>query len=139
VPDLKQRLIDLPEKGQWGLMIYVVFIAFLYLPLYERGASPLEWSLTTAAVAVFVGLYISVFRLKGTQLFWVVGCDVLLGIAFAPFNAAASIFFVYAASFVPFALQGRPRQAAGVIALRLPRQHARERVAGVRVRSVTTA
>ena len=36
---------------------------------------------------------------------------------FVPFNSTASLFFVYAASFVPFAFRGRPLHASVTIVL----------------------
>lgn len=107
----------LPRGRQWGLLLFAIFVGDLFLEPYRRGASSLEWLLTIAGVALFLVLFMAVFVLRDRQLLWIVAADVALGMAFAPFNTAASILFVYAASFIPFALRGRPLQSCVAIGL----------------------
>ena len=114
---MTQRRFSGTPKTHWGLLLFAVFIVYLFVEPLRRGASSLEWTLTALGVAAFLGLFVVVFVLRGRQLLWIVAGDVLLGALFAPFNSAASILFVYAASFVPFALRGNPWQACAVIAL----------------------
>lgn len=113
----RRRFSWFAPKAHWGLLLFAVFIADLFVEPFRRGASTLEWTLTGLGVALFLALFCAAFILRGRQLLWIVAAVVVLGVGFAPFNAAASILFVYAASFVPFALRGRPRHAAAAIAV----------------------
>lgn len=107
----------LPHGRQWGLLLFVIFIGDLFVEPYRRGASSLEWVLTVIGVTIFVCLFVTVVVLRDRQLLWIVAADVVLGVMFVPFNSAASLFFVYAASFVPFAFRGRPLHAGVTIVL----------------------
>ncbi len=87
---------------------YLIF--FLMTPVF--GAS--SWSLTLAGVAVFLPIYFWTFRLHGWRVLWGIAGIVLIGVVYAPINAGASTFFVYAGAFAPHV--GSPRRAWGVLA-----------------------
>lgn len=111
----RERFRWLPQRRHWGLLLFAIFIGDLFLEPYERAAGALEWTLTALGVSVFLGLFVAVFVLRGHRLLWIVAGDILLGVLFAPFNTAAAILFIYAASFVPFALRGKPWRACAAI------------------------
>jgi two-component system sensor histidine kinase DesK len=111
----RQPFSWLPLKGYWGLLLFAVFGGALFVEPYRRGAGALEWTLTTLGVALFLGLFFLVFVQRGRRLLWIAAGNTVLGMLFAPFNSGASILFVYAASFVPFALRGRPWHACAAI------------------------
>src|SRR5580704_7691311 len=111
----RQPFSWLPQRRYWGLLLFAVFSGDLFVEPYRRGAGAIEWALTTLGVALFLGLFFLAFVLRGRRLLWIAAGDTLLGMLFAPFNAAASILFVYAASFVPFSLRGKPWQACAAI------------------------
>ena len=80
----------LPQRRQWGLLLFAVFIGDLFVEPYRHGAGALEWTLTMLGTAVFLGLFSLAFVLRSRQLLWIVAVDTVLGILFAPFNAAAA-------------------------------------------------
>ena len=40
----------LPERKHWGLLLFAVFIGYLFVEPYQRGAGALEWTLTGLGV-----------------------------------------------------------------------------------------
>jgi len=88
-----------PEIG-WTPYVWLVYLSFfLSYPLVGK-ASALEWGVTLAAVAVFLVLYFRAFWMRGPRVLWFVGGIALLGMLFAPVNAGASCFIIYAAAFL---------------------------------------
>ena len=90
----------LPKDQDWtsyGHLIYLVYYAIVPFlvaaPLWYRG-------LTVAATAAGLALYFGGFWIRSRQVLWIVGGFVALGLGLMPSNAAASVFFVYGASFV---------------------------------------
>ncbi len=92
----------LPPKLDQGWLPYgwlVYLLIFLLYP-FEGHASALEWTLTIAAVAVFLPLYFWGYWLCGQRVLIPIAGMTLIGCVYAPWNAGASVFFVYAACFV---------------------------------------
>ncbi len=107
------------DKLNWWSLIFSVFVVFIFLDPYQRHAGWLEWTLTSLGVLVFLGLYaagISSLARKKRSL-WLLAGVTLLGVVFAPFNAGSFLYFIYAASFVPFVVEGNLRRTAVGIAL----------------------
>jgi two-component system, NarL family, sensor histidine kinase DesK len=104
------------EKSKWWQLIWSVFVGFLFLAPIQRHASRLEWGMTVLGVLVFLALYVVAiaFWSNRTSLAAIAGIT-LLGVAFAPTNPGACLFFIYAASFVPFALGGKAGASALLI------------------------
>ncbi len=120
-------LPDDPEIG-WTPYAWLIYLtSFLAWPAM-RSASAVEWTLTAAGLAAFLGLYFWGYWLKGRQILWAAGGILLLGILYSPFNPGAASFFVYAAAFL--ADSGSPRLAwrllgglLAVLALEIPLAH----------------
>jgi two-component system sensor histidine kinase DesK len=94
----------LPKGQDWtpyAYLIYLLFFAsaplFYPMPAWQSGA-------TAAATLVFLPLYFWAYWLRGAKVLWVIGAFVLTGSLFAHINPGASVFFVYAASFLGKAL-----------------------------------
>ncbi|MBZ5597278.1 MAG: sensor histidine kinase [Acidobacteriia bacterium] len=98
------------RKGDFGWtpfiwLFYLVF--FFFHPIYDHVGWK-EWTATSVAAVVFVALYFAVFFTN--QRYWKflsIAAIVLLGMGFAPFNQGASVFFIYAASFLAFVTEAR--------------------------------
>ena len=125
-----ERMRLLPDDLEIGWTPYAWLIyltSFLAWPAM-RSASALEWALTAAGLAAFLGLYFWGYWLKGRRILWAAGGILLLGILYSPFNPGAASFFVYAAAFL--ADSGSPRLAwrlliglLAVLALEIPLAH----------------
>ena len=106
------------KVGLWPL-VFTVFIGFVFLDPLERHASPLEWTLLILGVAAFIGLYTVALlysERREVALAAIAGVS-LLGFAFAPFNAGAALFIIFATSFAPYAVRGEIRPSVAVIGL----------------------
>jgi two-component system, NarL family, sensor histidine kinase DesK len=104
VPPAAPRRL-LPEDPQlgWTRWLWLIYaLPFLLEPAIRlrHGVLPAwEGTATLLALALFVASYVYGFWARGGRLLGVVGVQVLLGVAFAPVNTGAAVFFVYAGSF----------------------------------------
>src|SRR5258708_5938725 len=90
------------DRGDFFWLAYLVF--FFIDPLLRR--SLVFWLECLGVAAVFVALYVGVFRLRRLELR--VACIVgtyLLGALTFPINGGAVAFFIYAAALLPFVVQ----------------------------------
>src|SRR3974390_700800 len=100
---------------RWLPIVWLAYLFFFFLhPVYDH-VGTLEWIATFAGVAVFLGLYFGFFRLSCPWNRWCLVGMLLLGLGYSPWNEGAVGFFIYAAAFLPFALdtewQGPARRA----------------------------
>ena len=105
------------DKGAgWAPFIWLVYLSFFFLqPIFDH-AGRKEWLLTVLGAAIFLGLYFGLFWLKHPRSLLHIAGMVVLGLVFAPMNSGASTFFIFAAAFVPFAVQTE-RAALGLMAV----------------------
>ena len=118
---MKSKRETAPEKKQvvlWPL-IFTLFIGFVFLDPYQRHASRLEWALIILGVVVFLGLYCIalVYWYKKAVALAAIAGVALLGFVFAPFNAGAALFIIFATSFVPYAVGGEVKPTVAIIAI----------------------
>jgi two-component system, NarL family, sensor histidine kinase DesK len=100
------RLLPDDKDIGWLPYGYLFYLSlFLAYPLATH-ARPLDWALTGAGVAVFLPLYFSSYWACGLKKLWPVAGMTALGVAFAPLNPGAAVFFVYAAAAGAFAGAG---------------------------------
>ncbi len=88
----------LPKDQDWtpfGYLIYLAYFAivpFLFpTPGWYRG-------LTVAATLAALAMYFGGYWIRDRRILWIVGGFLALGVGLLPTNAAASVFFVYAAA-----------------------------------------
>src|SRR6056297_2041272 len=110
---LHRRLVP-AESGQgWVVYLWLIYLAFFFVEWLFRPVSLLEISLAAATIAAFLVLYFSAWRRKGASALAHIAAITALGAAWTPFNAGASVLFIYAASFA-FRV-GPPRRALVVV------------------------
>jgi two-component system sensor histidine kinase DesK len=116
---LRKEIPPENQKAIWFPLIFTFFMGFVFLDPLERHASRLEWALTIIGVAAFFALYVVAlaFWYRRRIALGAITGVALLGFVFAPFNAGAALFIIYATSFVPFAVGGDIGLTAGVIGL----------------------
>jgi two-component system sensor histidine kinase DesK len=96
------RILPDDKDIGWLPYAYLVYLSlFLTTPLATH-AGTASWIWTAVGVGAFLPLYFRSYWLEGSKLLWTVAGLAALGAAFAPFNAGASVFFVYAAAAAAF-------------------------------------
>lgn len=98
------RLIPKNRDVGWAPYVWLCYLAFFFAhPVFDH-VSPKVWAFSVTGSLVFLCLYFSFFWLKAPKGLYCIAGMVMLGMLFAPFNGGAAAFFIYAASFVPFAV-----------------------------------
>ncbi len=92
----------------WWPLIFTVFIGLVFVGPFFRHASGREWALVTLGVVAFLFLYCLglVHWRKKRIVLWLLAGEAMLGFIYAPFNEGAALYIIYAATFVPFAVEG---------------------------------
>ena len=90
----------LPKEQDWTPYGYLIYLAYYAILPFFFATPPWERTLTVVATLAALALYFWGYWLKDRRILWVVGGFVAMGVAFIPSNLAASVFFVYAASFL---------------------------------------
>ena len=104
-----------PESEQgWTAYLWLVYLVFFSIEWWFRPVPPLEAALAALTLAVFLVLYFSAHRRSGRAALAHIAALGALGLAWAPLNAGASVFFIYAGAFA-FRV-GPPRISAWVVA-----------------------
>jgi len=92
----------LPPKHEQGWLPYgwlVYLLMFLLYPFLAH-SSTLVWTMTGVAVCAFLPLYFWAYWLTGKRILLPIGGILAIGVLSAPWNAGASVFFIYAACFI---------------------------------------
>lgn len=88
----------------WVPYIWLAYLTFFLWDPIVGPTSWQQWLATGAGVAAFLFFYFSFFRShRPWSLVYIAGV-VAIGMVFAAFNHGAACFFIYASSFVPFAV-----------------------------------
>lgn len=90
----------LPKEQDWTPYAWLIYLLYYALLPFFVPAPAWERALTVAATLAALVLYFTGYWLKGRSVLWVVAGFVALGVALIPSNPAASVFFVYGASFL---------------------------------------
>jgi two-component system sensor histidine kinase DesK len=111
-PPSRFRLLPRDEMQGWLPYVWLIYLPpFLYAP-YQTG-SAWQWAATVGGMAVFLGAYFRAYWVTGRGVLPLIGVQVALALAFAPWNPAAPTFLIYAASFA--ARVGPRRDAVRII------------------------
>lgn len=96
----------LPKDQDWTPYAYLIYLAYYLLVPFLVPHVPLWYkALSVAVTLAAVALYFAGYWIRGPRILWIVGAFVALGVALLPSNVAASVFFVYGASYLGKALE----------------------------------
>ena len=101
----------------WTPYVWLFYLSFFVLDPLQGRTSAAEWWATAAVVAAFLPLYFWGYWLRDRRALVPAGGILLLGVVAAPWNAGASVFFIYAVSYLGQAVP--PREARRWLALAL--------------------
>src|SRR5262249_46134429 len=105
---------DLTRVPGWVPYIWLAYLTFFLWDPIAGPTSWQRWAATGTGVAAFLFLYFSFFRShRPWSLVYIAGV-VAIGMIFAPFNHGAACFFIYASSFIPFAVCTELAAAIGI-------------------------
>ena len=99
------RLLPKNRDHGWAPYTWLVYYCFFLLNPILNHAGWKEWLATGLGTIAFLTLYFSFFWIKCPWNLLNIAGIVLLGVAFSPFNGGACTFFIFAASFIPFAVE----------------------------------
>lgn len=89
-----------PESGQgWTAYLWLVYLVFFFIEWFFRPVGPVELSLGLLTVGVFVVLYFSAYRRRGPGALLHIAAMVAMAGVWSPYNAGASVLFIYGAAF----------------------------------------
>jgi two-component system sensor histidine kinase DesK len=99
------RLLPDDRQHGWAPYTWLFYFCFFLLNPILNHAGWKEWVATGLGTVAFLALYFSFFWIKCPWNLLNIAGMALLGIGFSPFNAGACTFFVFAAAFIPFAVE----------------------------------
>jgi two-component system sensor histidine kinase DesK len=96
----------LPESRHgWAPYTWLFYFCFFLLNPILNHAGWKGWLATGLGTIAFLTIYFSFFWVKCPWNLLNLAALVLLGVGFSPFNEGACTFFVFAAAFIPFAVE----------------------------------
>jgi two-component system sensor histidine kinase DesK len=104
------------EHG-WAPFVWLAYSGFFFVQPVLAHVSRRQWLLDILGFVVFLFLYFGLFTLKKLSGILYVGGMVLLGLLYIPFNGGACTFFIFAAAFIPFAVQTQAAAIAGMLGI----------------------
>jgi two-component system sensor histidine kinase DesK len=110
------RLIPDNQDHGWAPYIWLVYFGFFFEDPILNHAGWKKWLATAVGTVIFLAIYFTFFRLKRPWQLVDLGIMLLVGLIYAPFHYGAATFFIFAASFAPFAVETEGA-AAGLLVL----------------------
>lgn len=99
------RLLPKNRDHGWAPYTWLLYYCFFLLNPILNHAGWKEWLATALGTVAFLSLYFSFFWIKCPWNLLNIAGMTLLGVGFSPINAGACTFFVFAAAFIPFAVE----------------------------------
>jgi two-component system sensor histidine kinase DesK len=98
----------LPKGQDWTPYAYLVYLAYFAVTPFVVRAPWWYDALTVLALVAALALYFTGYWICDRRILWICGGFLALGVALLPSNPAASVFFVYSASFLGKGLEPGP-------------------------------
>jgi two-component system sensor histidine kinase DesK len=89
----------------WVGYFWLVYFGFFFEDPILSHAGWKKWLATGLGTVIFLVLYFSFFKARRPWKWVCLGAFVLMGVVYAPYHTGAACFFIYAASFTPFAVE----------------------------------
>ena len=101
------KIVPLNKRERsWAFYTPLAYFGFFFLQPVLSHAGWKEWGWTAVGTILFLVLYLGLFRLRNKRWELIdLGLMVLVGCAYAPSNAGASSFFIFAAALLPYVVE----------------------------------
>jgi two-component system, NarL family, sensor histidine kinase DesK len=104
------------EHG-WAPFVWLAYSGFFFIQPILDHATRKQWMLDLLGYAIFLLLYAGLFLLKNPRGLLHIAGMVALGMLYIPMNGGASTFFIFAAAFLPFAVETQAKAIAGMLGI----------------------
>jgi two-component system, NarL family, sensor histidine kinase DesK len=104
------------EHG-WAPFVWLVYSGFFFVQPILDHVTRKQWLLDLLGFAIFLLLYAGLFLLQNPRGLLHIAGMVALGMLYIPWNGGASTFFIFAAAFLPFAVETQAKAIAGMLAI----------------------
>jgi two-component system, NarL family, sensor histidine kinase DesK len=111
------KLLPNNREHGWAPYVWLVFLSFFYFQPLLGHAGLKEWLITISSTLLFLAMYFGIFWVKPPFTYVLLGCMVAMGMVLAPLNPGASVFIIFASSFIPWILQTPGRAFAALAGL----------------------
>lgn len=102
------------SRKQWGFVPYLWLVYMIWIFVIPIRHSTLRnWAITAAGMGAFLPVYLRAWSERGRRLQFHIAAIMIIGAIWMPFNQNAFCLYIYAASFLPYAMQP-PRAMAGI-------------------------
>lgn len=90
----------------WAPYVWLIFLAFFFFqPILDKHTTAKDWLITISATIVFLALYFALFRVCKPWNYLLLACMAAMGLALGPINVGSSVFIIFTAIFLPWALE----------------------------------
>jgi two-component system sensor histidine kinase DesK len=108
------KRLEFDREHSWAPYVWLFYLVFFFLHPFATHANWKVWAITLAGAGIFVLFFMGLFSIRKPWKFLMLAAIVGLGVGFAPFNPGASVFFIYAASSLPFLFR-KPAQTVALL------------------------
>lgn len=91
------------DRG-WTPYLFLIFLAFFYFQPILDHAGRTEWLITLGVTAIFFPIYLGIFYLKPPVTYFMLAAMAVLGLSLARYNPGSSVFIIFCACFIPWAI-----------------------------------
>jgi two-component system sensor histidine kinase DesK len=108
-------LIPRNRDHGWAPYVWLVFLSFYFFqPVLDPHTTPRDWVITVVATITFLVLYFRVFWMVAPWNYFALVAMAVMGLVLGHMNVGASVFVIFAASFVPWVTQNSRRALIGL-------------------------
>src|SRR5438874_8205800 len=108
-------LIPNNREHGWAPYVWLIFLAFfLFQPVLDPHTTRQDWIITISAIVVFLVIYFRIFWVGRPWNLILIACIAAMGIVLAPRNVGSSVFIIFAASFLAWAVESTKLALVGI-------------------------
>lgn len=100
------RLLPQNRDHGWAPYTWLIFLSFFFFqPILDKHTTGKDWVITVAGTVVFLFLYFGLFRTGKPWNYVLLACMAAMGLGLGNINVGSSVFIIFTAVFLPWALE----------------------------------